>query len=70
MANLVETDRHWAHAVFDFVAAAHGEEGVRRLLFALRAHETLPPAVSLAFGMTIEQFDAGFRDNVIERFGR
>jgi hypothetical protein len=39
-------------------------------LFALRAHETLPPAVSLAFGMTIEQFDAGFRDNVIERFGR
>jgi hypothetical protein len=68
--SLVDTDRHWAHAVFDFVAAAHSEEGVRRLLFALRAHDTLPPAVSMAFGMTIEQFDAGFRDYVIERFGR
>ena len=30
VADLATTDRHWAHAVFDFVAAQRGEEGVRR----------------------------------------
>jgi beta-lactamase regulating signal transducer with metallopeptidase domain len=67
---LANTDRHWAHAVFDFVAAWQGAEGVRRLLFALRAHETLEHAVPMAFGMTFEQFEQEFRGYVTATFGR
>ena len=70
IAVLVNTDRHWAHAVFDFVAAQHGAEGVRRLLFALRAHATLPPAVPMAFGITLDQFEEEFRAYVTATFGQ
>ena len=70
VASLTSTDRHWAHAVFDFVAAEHGAEGVRRLLFALRSHETLAQAVPMAFGVTIDQFDQGFERYVTMTFGR
>ena len=59
MATLAETDHHWAHAVFDFVAVQHGSEGVRRLLFALRAHETLVQAVPMAFGITQRSVRSG-----------
>jgi hypothetical protein len=69
VAVLVDTDRHWAHAVFDFVAARQGEEGVRRLVFALRAHETLDRAVPMAFGITLEQFEQEFRGWVTATFG-
>jgi hypothetical protein len=37
----------------------------RRLLFALRAHETLPPAVPMAFGVTFDQSQEQFREYVI-----
>ena len=67
---LVNTDRHWAHAVFDFVAAHYGDEGVRRLLFALRAHETLPPAVPMAFGITFDQFQEEFHAYVVDTFSQ
>ena len=70
IAALVNTDRHLAHAVFDFVAAEFGDEGVRRLLFALRAHETLPQAVPMAFGLTLDQFEQDFRQYVSATFGR
>jgi hypothetical protein len=70
VANLDTTDRHWAHAVFDFVAEQEGEEGIRRLLFALRARETLAAAVPMAFGVTLEQFDQAFRAYVTTRFGQ
>ena len=70
LATLGNTDRHWAHAVFDFVAARRGAEGVRQLLFALRAHETLVQAVPTALGLTGDQFDQEFRNYVITRFGR
>ena len=63
-------DRQWAHALFDFVAAQYGAEGIRRLLFALRQHETLVQAVPMAFGVTLDQFDQGFRGNVTIRFGQ
>ena len=69
VAVLVDTDRHWAHAVFDFVAARQGEEGVRRLVFALRAHETVDRAVPMAFGITLEQFEQEFRGYVTATFG-
>ena len=67
---LVNTDRHWAHAVFDFVAAQHGAEGVRQLLFALRAYGTLAAAVPMAFGVTLDQFEEQFRGYVTATFGR
>jgi hypothetical protein len=70
VAVLVNTDRHWAHAVFDFVAAEHGGEGVRQLLFALRARVTLSEAVSMALGVTLDQFDERFHDYVTARFGQ
>ena len=63
-------DRHWAHALFDFVTAQYGAEGIRQLLFALRAHETLVQAVPMAFGVTLDQFDQGFREFVTLRFGQ
>jgi len=68
MAALVNTDRHWAHAVFDFVTVEYGAEGVRQLLFALRTQETLPRAVPPAFGVTFEQFEQAFRSYVIMTF--
>ena len=53
VARLGPADRHWAHAVFDFVAVEHGAEGIRRLLSALRAHDTLDQAVPTAFGVSL-----------------
>jgi hypothetical protein len=70
VAVLVNTDRHWAHALFDFVAAERGAEGVRRLLFALRAHATLPQAVPMAFGITLDRFEEQFRGYVTAAFGQ
>jgi len=63
-------DRHWAHALFDFLMVQYGAEGIRQLLFALRAHETLVQAVPMAFGVTLDQFDQGFRGYVTIRFGQ
>jgi hypothetical protein len=67
---LVNTDRHWAHAMFDFVDAQHGDDGVRRLLLALRAQDTLAQAVSMAFGLTLAQFEEQFRGYVTAEFGQ
>jgi beta-lactamase regulating signal transducer with metallopeptidase domain len=70
LANLDGSDRHWAHALFDFAAAAYGEEGVRKLLFALRARDTLVQAVPMAFGVTFDRFDQEFRRYVMTRYGQ
>jgi len=62
--------RNWSHAVFDYVAAEHGgTDGVLRLLFALRSQTTIAQAVPMAFGITVDQFDQGFRTYVELRFG-
>jgi len=68
VARLGPADRHWAHAMFDFVAVEHGAEGIRRLLLALRAHDTLDQAVPMAFGVSLDQFDQDFRGFVAARF--
>jgi hypothetical protein len=67
VANLESVDRSWAHALFDFVGAQHGREGIRQLLFALRTHGFLEPAVMMAFGVTLDEFDRGFRSFVQTR---
>jgi hypothetical protein len=70
LVNLTMIDRHWAHAVFDFVAFEYGAEGVRQLLFALRAHESREPALLMAFGATLQQFNQDFRGYVAIRFSQ
>jgi beta-lactamase regulating signal transducer with metallopeptidase domain len=70
LANLDGGDRHWAHALFDFVATVDGDEGVRKLLFALRARDTLVQAVPMAFGVTFDRFDQEFRGYVMTRYGQ
>jgi hypothetical protein len=71
VTTLESNGRNWAHAVFDYVAAEHGgADGVLRLLFALRAHDTMVQAVPMAFGMTVDQFDQGFHSYAEVRFGR
>jgi hypothetical protein len=45
-----------------------GTDGVLRLLFALRSQTTMAQAVPAAFGITLDQFDQGFRDYVEIRF--
>ena len=70
VATLESNGRNWAHAVFDYVAAEHGgADGILRLLFALRAETTMADAVFTAFGLTVDQFDQGFRNYVEVRFG-
>lgn len=64
VAGLADSDRHLAHAVFDFVSDRYGAEGIRQLLFALRAHPTVEQALAMAFGMTLAQFDRSFRGYV------
>ena len=69
VTTLESNGRNWAHAVFDYVAAEHGGiDGVLRLLFALRSQPTMAQAVPMAFGITVDQFDQGFRDYVEVRF--
>jgi hypothetical protein len=69
VTTLESNGRNWAHAVFDYVAAEQGgADGVLRLLFALRSQTTMAQAVPMAFGITVDQFDQGFRDYVERRF--
>ena len=68
--SLAATDRHWAHLVFDCVDSQRGAEGVRRLLFALRARQTLDQALPMAFGIAVDQFNQGFRQYVTTRSGQ
>jgi hypothetical protein len=70
VANLADSERHLAHALFDFVSDQYGTEGIRQWLFALRAHPTIEQAVGMAFGVTLAQFDWSFRGYVTARFGQ
>jgi beta-lactamase regulating signal transducer with metallopeptidase domain len=70
VAVLDDDSRHWMHAVFDYVDAEYGAEGIRRLVFALRAQDTLARAIPVAFDVTLDQFDERFRDYLTARFGQ
>ena len=67
---LTASDRHWGHAVFDFVAAEYGARGVRQYLAALRGG-AIPTgdAIAVAFGLSAHDFNAEFRTYVRTRFG-
>ena len=68
LASLSEADRHWGHVLFDFVAAQHGAEGIRRYLFALRARPRPTEAIPVAFGGTLDTFERAFNAYVVARF--
>jgi hypothetical protein len=62
---LTARDRHWGHAVFDFVAAEYGAQGVRRYLAALREEQTPGrDAIRVAFGVSAGDFNAAFQTYV------
>ena len=68
LVSLDDDSRHWAHALFDYVAAEYGAEGVRRLVFALRAEGTLLRAIPLAFDVGSVEFEQRFQEYVVGRF--
>jgi hypothetical protein len=67
--DLTASDRHWGHAVFDYVAAEYGAQGIRRYLAALRAAATRRDAIRVAFGVSTHDFNAAFQRYVSTRFG-
>src|SRR6476646_1244842 len=67
--DLTASDRHWGHAVFDFVAAEYGAQGIRQYLAALRGGLKVPSdAIRLAFGVSPHDFNAAFQRYVRTRF--
>lgn len=67
--DLTASDRHWGHAIFDFVAAEYGAQGIRQYLAALRGG--LPvrsDAIRLAFGVSAHDFNAAFQRYLRTRF--
>ena len=59
----------WGQVLFDYVASQSGDEGVRRLLFALRLRPRLSAAIQTAFGVEPDAFYRGFADYAWARFG-
>jgi len=68
VASLTDSDRAWGHAVFSFVAAEYGTQGVRRYLSALGDTPRSPgDTIRAAFGVTPADFDKAFHDYVKTR---
>jgi hypothetical protein len=70
VAGLTDSDRAWGHAVFDFVAAGYGSQGIRRYLMALQ-NGAGSDTTRAAFGVASADFDSAFhryvRARLIER---
>jgi hypothetical protein len=59
---LTTSDRHWGHAVFDFIAAEYGAQGIRHFLAALRGRPvTKSDAIRVAFSVSADDFNAAFQ---------
>lgn len=68
--DVANSDRHWGHAVFDFVAAEYGAQGIRQYLAALRGRSTArSEAIRLAFGVSADDFNAAFQTYLRTHFG-
>ena len=63
------TDTCWGQALFDYIAAQSGEDGVRRFFFALRSGSAVADAIQMAFSESPEAFDRAFAAYMKERFG-
>jgi hypothetical protein len=62
--SLTDSDRAWGHAVFDFVAAEYGAQGMQRYLIAL---QNGPDTTRGAFGVAAADFDRAFHRFVSAR---
>jgi len=62
-------DPHWGQALFDYIVARSGEEGVRRFFFALRSRAEVGAAIQTAFGTSPAAFGQAFSTYVKDRFG-
>jgi len=69
LESLTAADRAWGHAVFDFIAAEYGGQGLRRYLAALRDISTRREAVRVAFSTSTGDFSTAFRTYVRLRLG-
>ena len=68
VASLTGSDRAWGHAVFDFVAAEYGSQGVRRYLIALGDNSgPVADIIRAAFSVTAADFDRAFHAYVKTR---
>jgi hypothetical protein len=68
IASLADSDRAWGHAVFDFIAAEYGAQGVRRYLIALRDISASPDdIIRAAFSVTPPDFERAFHAYVRTR---
>ena len=69
LEHLAAADRHWGHAIFDFVATEYGAQGIRRYLATLRDGQTSQiAAIRTAFGVPANEFNLAFRKYVRMRF--
>jgi hypothetical protein len=68
--DLAGADRYWSHALFDFIADAHGGEGLRRYLFTLRTRTHATESIPATFGGSLTDFSEAFRSYVAKRFGQ
>jgi hypothetical protein len=66
VASLTDSDRAWGHAVFDFVAAEYGPQGLQRYLSALQ-NGAGSDATRAAFAVTAADFDRAFHKYVRAR---
>jgi hypothetical protein len=61
VADLAAADRLWGHAVFDFVAAAYGAQGIRRYVTAECDRQAGGPETArAAFDVASNEFDRAF----------
>lgn len=66
VANLTDADRAWGHAVFDFVEAEYGAQGIQRYLAALQ-NAAGSDTTQAAFGVAQAEFDSAFHKYVRAR---
>jgi hypothetical protein len=71
VGSLTDSDRVWGHAMFNFVAAEYGAQGVRRCFSALRDTSGSPAdVIRAALSVTPADFDRVFHDYVRTRLIR
>jgi hypothetical protein len=63
--SLTADDRHWSHALFEFVEAEYGARGIERLLGSLRDGSTAGAAI----GASRDEFNAAFKAYLTSRLG-
>lgn len=64
VATLADSDRAWGHAVFDFIAAEYGIQGIQRYVAVIGSNSPPADAALAAFGITATEFERAFQTYV------